>query len=507
MNGMHNKTIVLSRRRIGLLASAAGMFLLGAPAHAENLLQALAQAYTTNPDIQEARAQQRAVDEGVAIARAPGLPSLAATVKYLENFDSLPADYTDPSTFPRRQLTVDGQLNVPIYQGGVTRNAIKAAQIRAISGRSDLAATQANTFAQAVGAYLDVIRDESVVALNEKNVSALEFTLQATSARFSHGELTKTDVAQSAERLELARGVLQSAQVNLASSRERYVQIIGSPPGELAPPPGLKGLPAAADEAVAVAVDNNPDLIAIRLKAKAYSYDVKAAAGSRMPKLSLIGESTYDRYFGTYGAGYQHYPLGGGSTANLQSLYFRQNDRTSYVGALLSVPIFQGGLPAAQERQASAQQSAALEHSNSVERQVIQITRAAYITWRAADGIIAANQAAVDAAQQSLAGVRAENKIGDRTIIDILNAEQELVGAQVQLVAAKHDAYIAAFNLLTAMGRTSIRDLGLDTAAPYDPEAHYHKYADSIWDWGSVPSPTPVSTTTDHVPLQNGALK
>lgn len=493
--------------RVGTLLAGLSAVLASAPARADDLLQALARTYAGDPAIEEARAQQRALDEGVAITRAAGLPSLAASAKFIEAFDYQPVDLVDPVVFPRRTLTAEGTLSVPVYRGGSIRNTIRAAQTRVIAGRSDVAATQSNSFANAVAAYMDIIRDEAVVGLNQKNVGALEMNLQASSARFIHGELTKTDVAQSSERLNLARAVLQSAEVSLAVSREKYIRAIGSPPGALESPPALKGLPASADDAVAIALDNNPDLISIRKKAAAYGYDVKAAAGSRLPRLSLIADTTLNRYLGTYGAGYRTYPVGGGSTADLQSLYFRQHDRTSYVGATLSLPLFQGGLPAAQERLARAQEDAALEHANLVERQVIEVTRAAYATWRAADGIIAADQAAVEAAQQALTGVKAENKIGSRTIFDILYAEQELVNAQVQLVVAQHDAYVAAFNLLTAMGRTTPRDLGLDIAEPYDPEAHYRQYANSIWDWGMVPGAGARSTSTTQTAAQDGALK
>jgi outer membrane protein len=252
----------------------------------------------------------------------------------------------------------------------------------------------------------------------------------------------------------------------------------------------LRGLPASVEDAIDIAIDNNPDLASAKLTARAYAYDAKVALAGRAPKVQLFGNVQYDDYFDTYG-GYL-------------AQYYAQHDKIAAVGVQVSVPIFQGGQPAAQERQADAQHSAALEHSTSIERQVVEGVRSAYITWKASDDIIAANQTAVEAAGQSLSGVRTENKIGDRTIIDILNAEQELLSAQVQLVSAQRDAYVAAFNLLTAMGRSTARDIGLDNI--YDPAVHYRHVSGSIWDWGSTTTTQPVSTSTRQTPAQTGIV-
>jgi outer membrane protein len=465
---------------------ALGLLWAPCPAHADDLMDALAKAYATNPDIQEARARTRAQDEGVQIARAPGLPSLQATGRFNR---SLLVGINN-TTLPTRTLSGEVDASLPIYAGGAIRNATNAAKERVYASRKDLTSTESAVFANVVQAYMGVIHDEAVVQLNQKNVDALQVNLKATTARFEHGDLTRTDVAQSRERLYLASAVLQTAQVQLASSREKYVAIVGSPPGPLTPPPPLTGLPTSIEDAINIAIDNNPDLASAKLTARAYAYDAKSAKAGRSPKVQLFGNFQYDNYFDTYG-GYL-------------VPYYSQYDKIAAVGVQVTVPIFQGGLPAAQERQADAQHSAALEHSTSIERQVVEGVRTAYISWKASNTIIAANQTAVEAAAQSLAGVRTENKIGDRTIIDILNAEQELLSAQVQLVTAQRDAYIAAFNLLTAMGRSTARDIGLDDI--YDPQVHYHKVSGSIWDWGSTTTKLPTSTTTRDVPVQTGDI-
>jgi outer membrane protein len=470
------------------MAGVLSLLLAGAPAaHADDLMQALTKAYASNPDIQEARARTRAQDEGVQIARAPGLPSLQATGR----FDRSLLVGANNTSLPTRTLSGEVDASIPIYAGGAIRNAVNGAKQRVYASRKDLTSTESAVFASVVQAYMGVIHDEAVVRLNEKNVDALQVNLKATTARFEHGDLTRTDVAQSRERLSLASAVLQTAQVQLAASREKYVAIVGSPPGPLSNPPPLTGLPGSVEDAIDIAIDNNPDLASARLTAKAYTYDARAAKAGRAPKVQIFGNFQYDNYFDTYGG------------TNFLT-YYSQYDKIAAVGVQVTVPIFQGGLPAAQERQADAQHSAALEHATSVERQVVAGVRSAYITWKASNDIIAANQTAVEAAGQSLSGVRTENKIGDRTIIDILNAEQELLSAQVQLVSAQRDAYVAAFNLLTAMGRSTARDLGLDN--PYDPEVHYHQVSGSIWDWGSTTTTLPASTSTRHTPAQTGDI-
>jgi outer membrane protein len=174
-----------------------------------------------------------------------------------------------------------------------------------------------------------------------------------------------------------------------------------------------------------------------------------------------------------------------------------QEEVTGNLGVTLTIPIFQGGLPAARQRQAGARESAALERVIEVERAVIQQTRAAYINWQASLAVIESSQTAVDAAEFSLEGVRAENSIGNRTILDVLNAEQELLSARAQLVTARRNAYVAGFSLLAAMGRAEARDLNLDTGGPlYDPTVNYERVRGRFWDWDRDPEPEANATRT-----------
>jgi outer membrane protein len=157
-------------------------------------------------------------------------------------------------------------------------------------------------------------------------------------------------------------------------------------------------------------------------------------------------------------------------------------------------------------RQAQARESQAIENVTATERNIVAQARSAYALYRSALEVIASSETAVSAARLSLEGVRAENSVGTRTILDILNAEQELLNAQTNLVTARRDAYVASFNLLAAMGRAEASDLNLDVGTPYDPTANYRRVKGRIFDWDSDPAPVPVGTSTRATPAQDATV-
>lgn len=471
-------------------AVAAIACLSASPAHADTLKEALAQAYFGNPTLEAARAQQRATDENVVIERSFGLPSLDASGTYNEFLKQSSTSFISPD----RLVGADLDLGVPIYQGGAVKNGIRAAKERVEAGRADLRATESAIFSQVVAAYMDVIRTEALVALSANNVEVLAVNLEATSDRFEIGTLTRTDVAQSESRLALARGDLRTAQANLVAAREAYVELVGEAPDDLQPPPPLPGLPADVETAVDVALENNPDLIAARDRAEAAGYDIDVAGSGRLPRVSLFTNGGYTNFLGTLGS------VPGQPPAD-------QTVTDATAGVRLSLPLFQGGRVSAQQRRAQAFSQAALEQAVATERGVIAQVRAAYSSWRAANAIIASSQAAVEAAALSLEGVRAENSVGNRTVLDILDAQQELLRAQVQLVTARRNAYVAGFSLLAAMGKAEARDLGLESEGPlYDPVANYERVRGILWDWQRDPDPTAQSPRTVDIPPQDADI-
>jgi outer membrane protein len=185
------------------------------------------------------------------------------------------------------------------------------------------------------------------------------------------------------------------------------------------------------------------------------------------------------------------------------------NDSTGATAGLrATLPLFQGGRAGALIRQSQARQSVALENAIATERDVIATVRAAYSSWQASNEIIASTQTAVAAAELSLEGVRAEQTVGNRTILDFLDAQQELLRAQVQLVTARRNAYIAGFTLLAAMGHAEARDLGLEEFGTlYDPVANYDRVRGQIWDWSNDPNPTTESTRTVDIPAQDAEIR
>lgn len=473
--------------RLAILAALLGSAAL--PAHAETLQEALAAAYRNNPTLTAVRAGQRATDENFNIQKASGLPNLGVTSTYTESVHSRPLN---PLISPR-DLATSLSLSVPVYSGGRVRNGMAGAKRRIEAGQFDVRSAELSIFSQVVAAYMDVIRGQSLVALSRNNVDVLEVNLRATNNRFQVGDLTRTDVAQSESRLSLARGDLRTAEATLIEARERYIQLIGHAPVDLQPPPALPDLPSTPDEAVEAALSANPDLASARKQREANGYDVRVAKGQRLPTVSGFVSGVYDTDLGSATRAAVAAGLGG-------------DMETVQVGARLSLPLYQGGSPAAQVRQSQAREQQAMEQETAVERSVIAQTRSLFASWQASNEVIASSRVAVDAAALSLQGVRAENTVGTRTILDILNAEQEAFSARVQLVTAERNAYVASFSLLAAMNRIDLADFGIPAGDAYDPTANFNRVKGKWFDWDDDATPEPISSRTVDSPAQNAAI-
>ena len=454
----------------GSLAAA----LMAGTASADTLREALVSTYRTNATLTAQRESLKATDATVAIARAAGRPQLSATAGL--NRDLTRSGILD--TGGDATLSVGADLSYPLFTGGRVSNTVRGAKTRVEAGRATLRAVEGDVFTEAVAAYMDVIRDRAVVELNQNNVRVLTTNLEATSDRFEIGDLTRTDVAQSEARLQQGRARLAVAQGNLTASEAVYRRVIGHPPGDLAPPPPLPPLPATEDEAVRIALNDNPDLLAAERFAVAAGYDVRVAQAGRLPTLSAVGSGTYVNELEGTIAGV---PSTGSQTT---------------VGLSTNVPIFQGGLIGGRVRQAQALQGQAFEQVVGTERAVVAATRAAFANYHAAGEAIRAQTVAVQANELALEGVRAEQSVGTRTVLDVLDAEQELLNAQVLLVTARRDHYVTGFQLLNAMGQAEAQDLGLDGGPLYDPLANYRRVAGSWNDWATDRIHAPVATRT-----------
>ena len=443
-------------------------------ASADTLREALVSTYRANPTIMAQRESLKATDAGVAISRSGGRPTVTGTLGVTR--DVTRSGRFDVGTGKGPYLNAGVDVGLPLFQGGTVKNDIKASKTRVEAGRANLRAVEGDVFTEAVAAYMDVIRDRATVELNNNNVRVLETNLQAAQDRFEIGDVTRTDVAQSEARLALARSRYTLAQGRLITSEQNYRRVIGQQPDQLAPPPPLPPFPANADEAVRIALADNPDLLAITRQAEAAGYDVKSVRGTRLPTVSAVASG--DWFDAT------------GDDLGLQS------GTATSVGLTGRVPFYQGGLPSARIRQAQALEGQTLEQRVGTERAVVATTRSAFAEYQAAADAIKSNEVAVKANELALEGVRAENSVGTRTILDVLDAEQELLNSQVLLVTARRDAYVAGFQLLNAMGQAEAQDLGLDGGALYDPLGNYRRVAGDWSDWANDPRHDAVSTST-----------
>ncbi len=424
-------------------------------AQGQTLEEALALAYDSNPTLLAERAALRAVDEGFIQARSAALPSVSASVGTSVT-DSRRAGGGDPTTgftFPENTntqgtTTTSVAINQNVYRGGRTRAAMDGALANIEAARARLFSVEQQVLVDAVTAYEDVRRDEEIVSIRANNVAVLERQLQAARDRFEVGEITRTDVAQAEARVAGARAQLSAARGDLLTSRATYERVIGSPPGTLAPPPPLPGLPSTLDEAIALGFDRNPDVVAARFVEEAAQADVRSAAGALRPSVSAsLSARDNDAY------------LSGLDSESVTA------------GATLSIPLFAGGRNSSQLRQSRAAASQARLNLRNAERVVRQNVSSSWSIFESAQAVIVSSQEQVRANEIAFEGVEEEARVGLRTTLDVLDAEQELLESRLTLVSAERDVYVAGFRLLQASGGLSAQALGVD-AEYYDPDVN-----------------------------------
>ncbi|MFZ4688331.1 MAG: TolC family outer membrane protein [Polymorphobacter sp.] len=418
--------------------------LVAAPASADSLAAAIAAAYEANPDLNAQRAAVRGTDEGTAQALAGGRPTLGTQLVA----DQAGLDFKDNG----RTYTAGLQLSQSLYQGGRVKSATTAAENRILAARARLRATENQIVLNVVTAYADVLRFTRVVELNQSQVKVLEREQQQSKDRFEVGDVTRTDVAQSQARLANSQSNLVVAQNQLAAARQAYLRVVGRTPDNLEPMPPLPVLPGSAGQAVDIARENAPSLIAARFDEAAARYDVKTLQKQRLPTVDAAASAAY-RYF-----------EGGGGGANFvrQGGFFTQD-----LNIQARVPLYQAGLVGSQVREAQARQSQLLETITATDRSTTENVTNSFNQLRAARAVIEASQVSVDANALAAEGVRQENQVGTRTVIEVLNAEQELLTTQVNLVTARREEQVAAYSLLASVGAAEAVALGA-TTAEYD---------------------------------------
>ncbi len=447
-------------------------------ANAETLKEALAAAYESNPQLDAQRAALRVTDEGVRRAKANYFPTITGNYNrreaeqrtFVVDQDGQPIDRAgNPIAIPpfvgndneNYSLTADQN----VFRGLRTHNEIQQAKANVSAGRAQLIQVEQTVLLDGVTAYMDVLRDESVRELNENNVQVLDRQLQASRDRFRVGEITRTDVAQSEARLEGAKAQLSTSEAQLAASRATYERVIGRAPASLEHSGGEISLPPSLEDAVELAVQESPAVDQARHAEYAARKGIHVAEGQLAPTVTLRAQISEN--IGTTFVGEIPVDLDNVSRA---------------VTLNVSVPLYAGGANYSDIRRAKQLRSQRMLEIRQAERETQERVLTAWNQYRAAQAQILSRQAAVDANEIALDGVRQEAQVGSRTTLDVLDAEQELLDSRVNLVRAQRDETVAAYTLLSAMGQLTARKLGLGVTL-YNPDDNYKRVRTKIIGW------------------------
>ena len=422
---------------------------------AESISGALARAYGGNPDLNQQRSAVRASDENLPRQTSGWRPSASGTVSYGYN-------YTDSKivqgavTVPTKASTAPGTFGLTVTQnlfnGNRTVNGVRQAESNILQSRETLRNTEQNTLQNGATAYMNVLRDTAILNLRKNNITVLEEQLRQTRDRFNVGEVTRTDVAQAESSLASARSDYFTAQANLQNSVANYRQIIGEQPTRLEPARPIEALlPRTLVAAVAIALEEHPSVQAALHAVDVAALQVKLVEGELYPTVNLVG-----------------------SVSQATEYQANANNRLLNAAAVaqLNIPLYTGG-----EVYARARQSKELLGQARLQADLQRDTvRAAVVsTWgqlETARAVIQSSQAAVKAAEIALNGVREEAKVGQRTTLDVLNAQQLLLNTRVSLVSAERDRVVASYAVKAAIGQLSAVNLSLNIV-PYDPTIHY----------------------------------
>ncbi|GAA0869789.1 TolC family outer membrane protein [Brevundimonas basaltis] len=432
---------------VAVIAVFSGM---GAPAWAETLRDAIALAYQTNPSLLAQRANQRALDESIVQARAGLRPRLDVTLS-----GSHTQSYGDRAGFDGDSASASIGLSQTLWTGGRIGHGITAAEADILAGRENLRDIEQTVLASVIQAYADVIRDAEILRIRQANLGVLQRQLEEASARFEVGEITRTDVAQSEARLAQSEADLANAQAQLSVSRASYAAVVGQSPGDLAPMPALPGVPSDFDDALDVALRDNPGIRAAAYNLRAAEANAAAARSEYLPSARLT-------------ASY------GGSNADFDRIGDIGDNQRLTAGATVSVPLFTGGLNGSRVAQALERANVAQINVEGERRNTLQSVSSAYAQALSARSSLQAGTEAVRAATVAAEGVRQEAQVGLRTTLDVLNQELELRNAEVTLANARRNEYVAQANLLAAMGRLEGADLD-PTLTIYNPADNYER--------------------------------
>jgi outer membrane protein len=417
-------------------------------ASADTIESALAKAYMNNPDFNAQRAALRATDEGVQRARAGLLPSVSASSSL--GRQSSTYNSSNEVLSPR---TLGVSVTQSLYNGARVTNQIDQSEKSVLAAREQLRSIEQKVLFGASSGYMAVVRDTAVLKVRQANINVLKEQLRQTEDRFNVGEVTRTDVAQVSAQLAAAEAERSAAQASLASSVASYQQIIGSMPDALADAvPLVNMVPTSLDQALLIGQADHPDIRAARFSVDIAAAGVKIAQGELLPSLSLKGSLTHANDY--------------------KSADDEYNDAS--IVASLTIPLYEGGEVHARVRQLKETLGQRRLEADSALRAVIAEISSAWSQYITSQARIKAAETQIEAATVALNGTREEAKVGQRTTLDVLIADQTLLGAQVNLVTAQTDRVVASYRVLSSVGKLSANSLGLKVKG-YDAKVHYDK--------------------------------
>jgi outer membrane protein len=443
------------------------LFAIVATATAETLSDALVKAYQTNPQLNSERARQRGTDENIPQALAGYRPQLMATLsaglQAVRNL--LPDNSLQSATL--KPWTIGLTVTQVLFNGNKTASNVRIAEFQVKSGREALRNVEQGVLLDAVTAYMNVMANYALVESQRSNVQVLREIQAATKRRLNAGDVTPTDTAQAEARVSRGLADLNAAEVALAISKEIYAQVVGEPPSQLTPAsPVDRLIPTTEAAAIDTTIHEHPAILGAGYDFDVATTSIKLAESALLPSVTLQGSVSRTVQTDT-------------------TLTTTSTDQASVLGQI-NVPIYDGGTAASQTRQAKEVASQSRIVLEQVRNQSRTAVASAWVTNEGTKIALKAVESEVGAADVALQGVRKEANGGQRTTIDVLNAQQDLTSARSRQIVAQRDRVIASYTLLSAVGRLDVHVLNLNTPE-YQPEVHYHQVRDA---WHGLRTPS-----------------
>ena len=434
------------------------------PANSQTLAEALASAYSTNPGLLAQRADLKSVDEGVPVALGNWRPNVVLSGDIEREFNRNNTRLTEGEKDQiRTARNVQLLVTQPLFRGFRTVAEVNQAENNVLSKRAALIGVEQDLLLNAATTFLTVLENQSVLDLNVRNEEVLRRQLEATVDRFRVGEITRTDVSQAEARLAGTTAARLKSQGDLRISKASYVNVIGEAPGKLITPEALSDLPKNLEQAKELAGKEHPDIISAKLTSRTAQENVKVKRGELYPTLNMVGTLKRD----------------------WESVNNDSQVSSGEVRLDLTVPLYQKGTVISGLRKARIDAGKSKIDLENTRRTVLENVENAWESLKSTRAQIKSFKAQILAAEIALEGVQREASVGSRTVLDVLDAEQELLDARVSLVGAQRDEVVASFQLKEATGQLTAKNLELPVTL-FDPTNYYNKVRDIIFDAESL---------------------